>query len=224
MVTQQYKTVRYDMRSCGKSAVATEPFSLLDDLHGLLNFLNIEKTYLLGLSMGGGLAIDYTLAHPERVDALIAVASGVSGSQMPQSLIQQIDEVDAALDNGDVELAVERENHIWTDGPHRTSEQVDSSVRKRVHEMNRNNYRLQANMPETIKVERPALPRLVEIHVPTLIIVGNEDVEHVQHTAKVLEEGIPGSKKVIIPETAHHLHMEKPEEFNQVVLDFLQSL
>jgi pimeloyl-ACP methyl ester carboxylesterase len=76
--------------------------------------------------------------------------------------------------------------------------------------------------PQTI--EPKAAGRLSEIHVPTLIIVGDEDVHSILAIAGILETGIAGARKVVIPGTAHHLNMEKPREFNQAVLDFLGSL
>ena len=77
----QYRVVRYDMRGWGDSAQeqAEPPFSPRQDLLSLLDYLNIHKTYLLGLSGGGTVALDFTLEHPERVDALILVAAGLSG-------------------------------------------------------------------------------------------------------------------------------------------------
>lgn len=82
---QHYRTIRYDIRGFGDSAMPTHgDFTMVDDLYHLLQFLGVEKTYLMGLSLGGGSAIDFTLAHPEMIDALIPVAAGVSGFQPPQ--------------------------------------------------------------------------------------------------------------------------------------------
>ena len=57
-----------------------------------------------------------------------------------------------------------------------------------------------------------------------MIVLGDEDVPQVIEAADILERGIAGAKKAVIPGTAHHPHMEKPEEFNRVVLDFLNGL
>jgi 3-oxoadipate enol-lactonase len=76
--------------------------------------------------------------------------------------------------------------------------------------------------PESL--EPPAISRLSEIHVPTLIIVGDQDVQTILQIADILEKGIAGAKKVVIPGTAHHLNMEKPEELNRGILEFLGSL
>ncbi len=87
---RQYTVVRYDMRGWGDSAQeqAEPPFSPRQDLLSLLDYLNIHKTSLLGLSGGGALALDFTLEHPDTVDALILVASGLSG--YPQRMTETI--------------------------------------------------------------------------------------------------------------------------------------
>src|SRR5438552_3203312 len=78
---QQYTVMRYDLRGWGDSAQEpAEPlYSPRQDLLSLLDYLNIHTTYLLGLSGGGTIVLDFTLEHPDRVDALILVASGLSG-------------------------------------------------------------------------------------------------------------------------------------------------
>ena len=235
---QLYRVIRYDMRAFGDSAMPTEPFSMIEDLYQLMKFLNIEKTYLMGLSMGGGLAIDFTVAHPEMVDALIPVAAGVSGFEPPdtpetQKMMEEWEkigkQIDSLLDKGRFDEAIEIENHLWTDGPNRTAEQVKPHVRQRVHDMELHNYQEQAKvgegeLPEPLEPEKPAFAHLSEIHVPTLIILGDADVVAILVQGKILETSIPGAKKVVIPNTAHHLNMEEPEMFNKIVLDFLQGL
>ncbi len=66
--------------------------------------------------------------------------------------------------------------------------------------------------------------RLSEMHIPTLIIVGDQDVELILKIADTLEKEITGAKKVLISGTAHHLNLEKPEEFNHVVIEFLEQV
>jgi pimeloyl-ACP methyl ester carboxylesterase len=161
------------------------------------------------------------------VDALTTVGAGVSGFEWPESEeMRKLGEtIDAALKAGDFEKVVEIENRMWTDGPNRTPDQVDPTVRARVHEMNLHNYALQTeDTPSPRPPEQPALPRLAEIHTPTLVIVGDEDVEPIQQLAETLATNIPGAKKAVIHNAAHHPNMEHPEQFNRIVLDFLASL
>src|SRR5579875_1535511 len=77
---------------------------------------------------------------------------------------------------------------------------------------------------EPREMDPPAAGRLSEIHVPTLVIVGGQDVRPIHIIADTLAKGIAGARKVIIPGTAHHLNMELPEEFNQVVIEFLEQI
>jgi len=225
---QHYRTLRYDVRAFGNSSVPTDgDFTMVDDLYHLLKFLGIEKTYLVGLSMGSSIAIDFTLAHPDMIDALIAVGAGVSGFEWPgNEETQKLGEIiDAALKAGDFEKVVEIENHMWTDGPNRTPDQVDATVRARIHDMNLHNYSLQTeDTPSPRPQEQPAFPRLAEIRTPTLVIVGDEDVVPIQQLAETLATSIPGAKKAVIHNTAHHPNMEQPEQFNRIVLDFLASI
>jgi len=226
---QRYKVIRFDVRSFGDSAPITPetpPYSLEEDLYSLLKFLGIEKTYVLGLSMGGAMAIDFTLMYPETVDALIPVAMGLSGFEPDEEDKKGWAEMNVALKNGDVARSVELTVGTWTDGPLRTPDQVNPAVREKVRAMTTSLYSVpeDENATPPSHQEPPAISRLSEIRVPTLIIVGDQDVRGILKIADILEKGIPGAKKVVISGTAHHLNMEKPEEFNRIVLDFLGSL
>src|SRR5579884_1506183 len=145
---QCYRTIRYDIRALGQSDLPTgsEPYSMYEDLHALLKFLGVEKTYMLGLSMGGSIAIDFTLAHPEMVDALVLVGPGLNGYDFtPGDMAPLFEEEEAAYERGDFEQASKLENRIWVDGRGRTPEQVNPAVRKHVYDMNLHNYqRMQA--------------------------------------------------------------------------------
>ena len=143
---QRYRVVRFDLRGFGHSDLPPrdKPVALHEDLYGLLAFLGIKKTYVLGMSMGGAIALDFTLAHPAMVGALILVASGVSGYDMSsfEAAYQAIgEEIEGAIKRGDYERASELETRIWVDGPDRTPQQVDPDVRQSVYEMNLHNYR-----------------------------------------------------------------------------------
>jgi 3-oxoadipate enol-lactonase len=226
---QHYKVMRFDMRGFGDSGLLktdTKPYSQRQDLYALLQFLGIEKTYLIGLSMGGGLAVDFTLEHPEVVDALITVGAGLSGFENEDSSNALWVEADEAFKQRDIARAVEITLRIWTDGPSRSPEGVDPGVRERVRVMSTRNFSRpdDVDAQEPLELVPPAISRLSEIHAPTLIVVGDQDVHDILTIGNTLERGIAGAKKVVIPGTAHHLNMEKPGEFNRVVLDFLGGL
>ena len=227
---KHFKVIRYDMRGFGDSGLiknGMESYSMERDLFSLLQYLDIQKTYVMGLSMGGSLSVDFTLQYPGMVDALITVGAGLSGFEEddPEELKAKDEEMEEAFKRGDITRAVEISLQIWTDGPFRTPEQVNPQVRERVRVMTTHNFkRGDDEEVHPQHLEPPAAGRLSEIHVPTLIIVGGEDVEFILSIANKLERDIVGAKKVVIPRTAHHLNMEKPQEFNRVVIDFLEKV
>lgn len=229
---QRHPVIRYDMRGFGDSGLIekdTPPFSLEEDLYQLLQLLGVEKAYVMGLSMGGGLAINFTLAHPEMVAALIPVAAGLGGFEAPQDEEERNQQLwmaaDEAFKRGDLAAAVEVTLKMWTDGPLRSPEQVDPAVRQRVGAMTLHNFeRGDDEDVEPQELEPPAVTRLAAIQAPTLIIVGDEDVRAILLVADKLATEIAGAQKVVIPNTAHHLNMEQPQLFNQTVLDFLEGL
>jgi 3-oxoadipate enol-lactonase len=205
-------------------------FSPRQDLLSLLHYLNIDKTYLLGLSGGGTFALDFTLEHPDNVDALILVSSDPSGYAPPMTdAIQTFaGRYYGALQHKDLAGAVEATVRFWTDGPRRVPEQVDAQARARVTTISRQQLErhgdFMAHEQHMIPLEPPAIKRLAEVTVPTLIVVGDEDMPQVIEASGILEQGIAGAQTIVMAGTAHHPHMEKPEEFNHVVLDFLNGL
>ena len=228
---QHYRVIRFDIRGFGDSAPPTPetpPYFLEEDIHSLLKFLGVEKTYVMGLSMGGALAINFTLMYPEMVDALIPVAMGLGGFEATEEdkQLEGWKQVEEAAKSGNIAQAVEVTLRAWTDGPGRTPDQVSPAVREKVRAMTTHNFELPEddNATQPQELETPAISRLAEIHVPTLIILGDQDVPSILKISDILEKGISGARKVVIPDTAHHLPMEKPQEFNQIVLDFLGSL
>lgn len=229
---QHYQVLRYDMQGWGGSAQekAGQPYSLRQDLLSLLEYLNINTTYLLGLSGGGELALDFTLEHPDKVKALLLISSGLSGYPMPmtEAIQTYIGQYYGALQLRDIPSAVEATVRFWADGPRRTPEQMNAHARACITEMLTLHIQQHgdflAHQQHMLPLEQPAINRLAEVKVPTLIVVGNEDTPYTLANAVILEQGIAGAKKVIIPGTAHHPNLEKPDEFNRIVLDFLNGL
>ena len=219
---EHYRVIRYDRRGFGRSAMVDGPYSHHDDLGGLLDHLGIERASFVGCSMGGGAAVDFALRHPERVRALVLVGSAVSGVESDEAPPEEWDELVAADEAGDLERVSELEVRIWVDGPHRGPEEVDPAVRDLVREMNLIALKNEdSGLGEERPPDPPAAKRLADIQAPTLLVVGDLDRPEIGARADLLERSIPHATKVIIPGTAHIPNMEKPGEFNRMVLWFL---
>ena len=227
---ERYRVVRYDQRGFGDSGLIMkgEAYSDRQDLYELMSFLGIKSAFLMGVSGGGSLAIDFTLEHPEMVDALIPVTAGVSGFRPSEEMMKDNPEVvrmfmslKDAFEKHEIARAVEVSLELWTDGPGRLPGQAAPDVRERVREMTTRNWERPDDEASPVSLEPPAIGRLSEIRVPTLVMLGEWDGPN---PLEQLVAEIPGAKKVVMAETAHHPFMEKPAEFNQIVLDFLGSL
>lgn len=221
---QDYTVVRYDRRGFGRTAVFAGTYSNHLDLYELLRFLGIERAILLGCSQGGKIVLDLALAHPEMVSALILVASALGGFTFNGEPPRQYAELEMAEERGDIARVNELELQMWVDGAHRTPQQVDSEMRELVREMNLIALLAPSDQGSEQPLEPPAVDRLDEIGVPTLVIVGDLDTPKTLAAADLLAQQIKGAQKVIIKGTAHLPNMEQPEEFNRHVLAFLKEL
>jgi 3-oxoadipate enol-lactonase len=220
---QHYRVVRYDARGFGKTTSEDGAFSDRQDIVALLRHLGIEQTAILGLSRGGALAVDFTLEHPEMVDALVAVAGGLSGYEGPatEAEMQLFAEYQRLEEQKDYDALTAFEVHVWGDGPTQPEGRAAALVRERLREMLANNYRTHREVFQPRKLEPPAVDRLREIHVPTLVIVGDLDFSDVIAAMNLLAERVAGAQKIVIPGTAHMINLEQPDRFNAAVLAFL---
>ena len=220
---ERFEVVRYDLRGFGKTKMVEGPFSHHEDLRGLLDFLGVQRTHLVGCSMGGGAVLDFALEYPERVGDLVLVGSAIGGFRPDFGPPGEWDELVAADEAGDLERISELEVAMWVDGPARSPEDVPATIRDLVYEMNLIALQTEeAELGEEWEPEPPAADRLHNIHAPTLLIVGDEDQPRVFAAADLLEKELPNQRKIVMHGTAHLPNMERPEEFNRLVLEFLQ--
>lgn len=221
-----FRALRYDMRGFGKSAPVEGEFSHMDDLRVLLDRLGFDQPLvLMGCSMGGTLAMDFALAHPSRMKALVMVGSGPSGLSLDVPGHAKQAEAEAAYEAGDLDRLAELEAQIWFDGTGRTADQVNQEMRALAVEMNRlalshETKQLGERLPES---EKPAAERLDRLQIPVLIVVGEHDLPYIHGAAEYMLERIPSARKVDIPDAAHLSNMDQPEAFQQAVGSFLKE-
>jgi pimeloyl-ACP methyl ester carboxylesterase len=222
-----FRVIRYDMRGYGKSEPVEGEYSYLQDLIALLDILHVDQpAILMGCSIGGQLAMDFTLTHPSRVAALIMVDSNPRGLELNILDPPEFDEAEEAYDAGDLDLLAEIETRIWFDGLERTPAQVDPAMRQLAYEMNRNALSLEAKglgerLPDT---EVPAVERLGEIDVPVLVVVGAQDIPYMRAAADYMAERVASARRETIGDAAHLSNMDQPDEFRRVVTGFLDRV
>ena len=217
----QFDMVRPDLRGFGDSKLPPVPYSMLADMIALLDYLDIDRAHVVGCSMGGTLAIDFALEHPQRVERLVLGGSGVSGSNLGAADSALFADVEAADKAGDMEAVNRAEVRLWVDGPRRPEGSAPAAVRELVLGMNGRALRTDWDSAQNQPLDPPAITRLSEITAPTLVIVGDQDLPHASANADLITSKIAGARTVVIKGAAHLPSLERPEEFNRVLLDFL---
>ncbi len=221
---RRYRVIRYDMRGFGETRLIPDPYSHHEDLRGLLDHLGVERATFVGCSMGGGVTLDFALSYPEAVAALVLVGSAIGGFDPDVEPPEEWDELVAADEAGDLERISELEVRMWVDGPGQGTNRVKPEIRDLVREMNLIALRNEdSGVSEQLGLEPPAADRLHEIQAPTLVIIGDLDQPRAIQGSDLLSRSIPESRKVVMPGTAHLPNMERPEEFNRIVLEFLSE-
>jgi 3-oxoadipate enol-lactonase len=221
----EHRVVRYDVRGYGESLPPTGPWSQHADLLELLDELGITRAHIVGASMGAGIAVEAVLARPSAVASLVLVAPGgaLYGDATHDLRSFWHDEVEA-LDRGDLDAAVEVNLRAWVDGPVRGPDVVDPAIRAFVGTMQRDAFELPdwdaESAPET-ELGPPASGRLAEIACPTLVVVGDADQTATRSAAERIAAHVPTVELVTWPDTAHMLNLERPFQFERLVLDFV---
>ena len=224
--SRNYRVIRFDMPGFGRSDATQGPLSRREILFELMQQLFIDKAILVGCSLGGEICLDFILEHPEMVQALVLVSTVPGGFPFQGEPPQQLLEMIAAMQQGDIEQGAELQAQLWIDGPFRGSGQVDHHQREIAKEMSRislaNQTWLKTDSHPLDPLDPPAFERIKEIHSPVLIIAGELDNPEILRSAEWMKNQIPRARKVILPDCAHLPNMEKPVEFNQAVLEFLK--
>ena len=218
--------IRYDTRGYGRSRSQETEYSNRQDLLDLLDHLQVPSAHVIGISRGGSIAIDFTLQHPERVTALVPVAAGLSGWDFPEGQqdaaeLAAFEAMEESEEAQDWERLVEMEVRMWADGPGQPEGRAPAGVRDRVRRWTLDGYTRVDGKSTATPLEPPAVDRLNEISVPTLILLGDLDTKSTRMMADVMANGISGARKVVFPGVAHMVPLEVSDQFNETVMSFL---
>ncbi|MFF9126789.1 alpha/beta fold hydrolase [Streptomyces sp. NPDC014889] len=221
----EFRVVAPDVRGHGFSANAARPFRWADDLATLLRHLDAGPAALVGVSMGGAIATDTVLEYPELVRGAVVCGAATSEFQYTDPWARRVqDESARALGAGDIEGWLASFLR-FAPGPHRTPEDMDQDILRRLRDM-----ALHTLSKHTADEKDWHVPltgtweRVPKIGVPVLTVNGALDVPDLLAEAERLARTVPDGRSVTIEGTAHYPNLERPEEFNGIVADFLRAL
>lgn len=220
-----HRVVRYDTRGYGESPGEAVAYSEVDDLLRVLDAAEVERAAVVGASRGGQFALDAALAHPDRVCGLVLVGSNPSGMSDERIVYTENErELERAMDAAeaaeDVDALVRIEVQLWDLGPERDSDEVDPAFLERAIELNVGaahwDFAGTATPPE-----HPAVDRLGEVAVPTLVVIGDHDVTDAKVAAHLLLERVPGAEEERFADSAHLPSVEHPDRFTAALRGWL---
>ncbi|MFY9716614.1 MAG: alpha/beta hydrolase [Thermoplasmata archaeon] len=229
LLARDHRVVRYDLRGFGGSPPASSKYSSAQDLLTLLDHLGMRAPLIVGPSMGGRIALDLTLAHPDRVGALLLIAPGYSGmdyDQVPggKATFERDETLSKAASDawaaGKLEEATEHLRQLWASAL--TGGGLDlfrAMVRENAKEVFEDR-----SAQYDAREGGPAALRLKEIRAPTRILVGDRDNPAMPHCANFLARGIGGAQVKLIPGADHLLNLSAPEAFDTALREFSETL
>ncbi|HEX76987.1 MAG TPA: alpha/beta fold hydrolase [Dehalococcoidia bacterium] len=227
--SRRYQVITYNHRGFPPSEVpegeaAYSQELLVEDLRQLLGHLGIRQAFVGGLSMGGSVALNFGIAHPEMAKALIVAATG-TGSTDRERFEAELEQVARQFETQGVKAVAESLTksptriQLLRKDPKGWQEFYDDFI---THSATGSAHTLRG-----IVLKRPTIfalqSKLQQLKVPTLILTGDEDDACIE-PAIFMKRNIPSSGLVVFPQSGHAINLEEPDLFNRVVLDFLTSV
>jgi 3-oxoadipate enol-lactonase len=182
--------------------------------------LDAPAAAVVGCSFGGRIALELALARPELVDRLGLIGAGFGGWDWSTAAKAGFAEEEEALERGDLSGAAAAQARMWL------ANDAAEDVRTLTEAMTLRSYELQLPVEDEVTgiwPEPPAAERLAEVSRPTLVVVGSDDVEDIVIMAEKLAVEIPGARLERIVGAGHLPSLERPDELNRLLLDFLQD-
>ncbi|WP_316522931.1 alpha/beta fold hydrolase [Kitasatospora brasiliensis] len=214
-LARHHDVIRYDARGLGRSDAPERTFDDIEDLGAVLDHFGLGSAALVGLSMGGETALDFALAHPDRVTALGLVGASVSGHDWPPS--PETTAYAEARRRRDTAVLAELELSVWaamgrgaTGGELIATMVEENAARRIISEQHL------AGAPA-----RDAERQLGSVTAPTLVVHGDHDHPEIAAIARRLAADIPGARGHLVPGADHYLPLRTPEQLTTLLLNHL---
>ncbi|MEU4113162.1 alpha/beta hydrolase [Kitasatospora sp. NPDC028055] len=214
-LARHHDVIRYDARGLGRSAPPQQPFDDLADLRTVLDHFDLARPALVGLSMGAETALDFTLAHPDRVASLTLIGASVSGHHWPPT--PDTTAYAEARRRGDAATLAALELSVWA-ALGRTApggDLIETMVTENAARRITSEHHLTGAPP------RDAESHLTRITTPTLIIHGTHDHPEIATIAARLATDIPHAHHHLLPAADHYLPLRTPTPLTTLLLPHL---
>lgn len=212
-LAERFRTIRTDLRFYGRSTGPNAPWSWQEDAIGVLDALGIERAAIVGLSMGGKLALDVALAHPDRLWAVAGVAPGLGGHDGGAYTAEHEARFEAAEDK--IEAMMKIDFEVWA--PLGADDRI-----RRLWRATPDANPLPDGLEPLEPAGAPAKERLAELTVPTLIVTASHDPRGMREIGPLVEREAPNARHLEL-DSDHYLTLREPELLSGVLLEFLAA-
>jgi 3-oxoadipate enol-lactonase len=216
LIAAGYRAVRCDLRGYGQSPMPDRPNSDAQDVLDLLDLLGVEDTALIAASGGGRVALEIAARRPRRVTALALLCTALAGHQPSAELRAYGAREGALLEAGDVAGATEFNVDTWL-GP-----SADEPTRDKLRQMQRQAFEVQLAAVEEFEPIRAEVD-LSAITAPSLLVSGAHDLADFRQIAVLLSDRLADARHVELAWAGHLPSMERPDEVNPLLIEFLQQ-
>jgi 3-oxoadipate enol-lactonase len=217
---RDFRAIRYDVRGFGGSTVPTGPYSHSDDLLGLLDFLGARPAHIVGLSMGGRLALRFALDQPNAVKSLTLIDSALEGHSWSDEWRQSMRAIEEAAAQGGAGAARQRWLAHGLFAPAQRDPGLAAALAAMVEGFSGWHW---AHADPVLRSVSPASKTLAAITCPTLVLVGELDLPDFRAIAERLAVEIPHADLHILPGVGHMANMEAPDTVNELLLAHLRA-
>jgi pimeloyl-ACP methyl ester carboxylesterase len=233
---QHYRVIAFDNRGVGRSSKPAGPYSIhemADETAGLMGALGIDRAHVVGVSMGGMIAQELVLRHPERVRALVLACTYPE----PDADVERTRQFTLQQFGGSIDASGAMHVDLTTLNPMMFLQQLlpnvfnQSFIEKELPKLMQifsgalqYGFSMEAILGQVGAVmSHKATDRLHQIKSPTLVITGDADRLVPPAGSDILAREIANAKLVKVPGGSHGFNFETPDVFNREVLDFLRS-
>lgn len=228
LLAEKYQVIMMDNRGTGRSGKPDIPYTMdmmAADIWGLLMALGIEKTHVMGFSMGGAITQTFGVNYPEMVKSLIICGASAGGEHSISSDPQV--QMDLALIANPLPEMTERDRTIKLLYLLYSKEYVEANLEALVEDETYSDHPTPsfALMNQSHAVgTMDTYQHLPDMEMPVLVITGEDDVLVPAENSEKIAERIPGSKLVMLPGCGHGFLKQKTDEAVAHILDFLSAL